>query len=39
VALPVMPVRHDVNSTGRTALRADQVAADPRPRLILGQGI
>lgn len=34
-----MPVRHDVNSTGRAALRAEQVGADPRPRLILGQGV
>ena len=39
VALPVMPVRHDVNSTGRAAFDTDQIAAHPRPRLILGQGV
>ena len=39
MALPVMPVRHDVNSTGRAAFDTDQIAADARPSLILGQGI
>jgi hypothetical protein len=39
VALPVMPVRHDVNRAGRAAFGAQQVRADARPRLILGQGV
>jgi hypothetical protein len=39
VALPVMPVRHDVNSTRRAACGAEQVGADARPWLILEQGI
>src|SRR5260370_30513399 len=39
VALPVMPVRHDVNSTGRAAFGAEQVGADARPWPILGQDV